>query len=80
MLMNAQPQRSARRSTQLDLFRAPRRKPSFTPEKIAQVAWAIWRASKPVSGTLGERCLSRPAFTYAGAGPLPLSSRLEARR
>jgi hypothetical protein len=53
-MMTAQPQRQRRASTQLDLFRAPRRKPSFTPEKLAQVSCAIWHASKPVAGTLGE--------------------------
>lgn len=54
--MSAQPQRQLpARPRQLDLFRAPPRRQPFTPEKLAQVAWAIWKASKPVEGTLGER-------------------------
>jgi hypothetical protein len=57
--MNAlsQPRRSAARSsTQLDLFTrgAPRRQP-FTPERLTSIALGVWRASKPVAGTLGQR-------------------------
>lgn len=51
--------RSARRAvvTQLDLFGPPRarRKLPFTPERLTSIALGVWRASRPVQGTLGER-------------------------
>jgi hypothetical protein len=41
---------------QLDLFGPPRaRRKPFTPEKLTSIALGVWRASRPVSGTLGER-------------------------
>jgi hypothetical protein len=47
---------------QLDLFgvtppRAAAPKP-FDPSRLKQIALAVWRASRPVSGTLGERFFS----------------------
>jgi hypothetical protein len=40
---------------QLDLFREPRTPRPFTPERLTSIALGIWRASKPVQGTLGQR-------------------------
>lgn len=40
---------------QLDLFGPPRaRRKPLTPERLTSIALGIWRASVPVSGTLGE--------------------------
>jgi hypothetical protein len=43
--------------TQLDLFgpQRARRKLPWTPERLTSIAVGVWRASKPVAGTLGER-------------------------
>jgi hypothetical protein len=45
---------AARRQYQLDLFGAVLPRP-FDPQKLVRMALAVWRASRPVAGTLGER-------------------------
>ena len=49
---------------QLDLFRAPRRKQPFTPEKLAAMAIGIFNASGPVAGTPGQRFLTCAASLF----------------